>query len=139
MERALLDTEIYSEILRAKNSTVVAQANAYREQFGRYSLSAASVVELVQGLQRTGRENRIQELMSALSAEEILPIDVESAIIAGRIYGELVRTGQTIGRADPMIAGVAIHHDLPLVTGNTKHFERIVSLEFGLRLENWRQ
>jgi predicted nucleic acid-binding protein len=65
-------------------------------------------------------------------------VDAAAAVVAGTIYGELQRAGQTIGRADPMIAGVALRHDLTLVTGNTQHFERIVRLGFGLRLENWR-
>jgi len=37
-----------------------------------------------------------------------------------------------------MIAGIAIHQRLTLVTGNTKHFERIVDLGFPLPLEDWR-
>lgn len=138
MDRAILDTDIYSEVLRAKNAILVKKAIAYRQQFGVYSLASATVVELVSGLQRTSRTNRLQNLLAALAAEEILPLDRESSIIAGTIYGELMRTGQTIGRVDPMIAGIALHHDLTLVTGNTQHFERIISLGFPLRLENWR-
>jgi tRNA(fMet)-specific endonuclease VapC len=92
----------------------------------------------VKGLQQAGRLERLRELLTALEAEEILPVDREAAIIAGRIYGELDRTGQTIGRGDPLIAGVAIHHNLLLVTGNTQHFERIGRLGFDLKLADWR-
>jgi tRNA(fMet)-specific endonuclease VapC len=77
--------------------------------------------------------------LSGLASEEVLALDREAASIAGRIYGELERTGQTIGRLDPLIAAIAIHHDLELVTGNEKHFERVVSLGFPLRLGNWRK
>lgn len=138
MEQPLLDTDIYSEILRAKNASIVRTASAYRIQFGKYTLSVTTVVELVQGLQRAERIDRLPSLKEALKAEEILVLDYESAILAGQIYGKLQRTGQTIGRADPLIAGMAIRHDLRLVTGNTEHFERIVRLGFPLRLENWR-
>jgi len=50
----------------------------------------------------------------------------------------LEKTGQTIGRADPLIAGIALQHNLILITGNTKHFERIVRLGYPLRMDDWR-
>jgi tRNA(fMet)-specific endonuclease VapC len=68
----------------------------------------------------------------------VLPLDRDAAIVAGRIYGELEKTGQTVGRADPLIAGIAIMRNLMLVTGNTKHFERIAALRFPLLLDDWR-
>ena len=70
--------------------------------------------------------------------EEVLPLDVDAALIAGRIYGELEKSGQTIGRADPLIAGIALAHTLELVTGSTNHFERIASLGYPLKLRDWR-
>ncbi len=96
-------------------------------------------MEVVKGLQKAGRIDRIEELTAALLDEEILPLDQEAAITAGRIYGELEKTGQTIGRADPLIAGIALRHNLILVTGNTKHFKRIVQMGFPLRMEDWRR
>jgi len=41
--------------------------------------------------------------------------------------------------ADPMIAAIALHHGLELVTGNTVHFQRIQQLGYPLTLVNWRQ
>jgi predicted nucleic acid-binding protein len=38
-----------------------------------------------------------------------------------------------------MIAAVALRLDCTLVTGNTAHYERVRSLGYGLRLEDWRQ
>ena len=48
--------------------------------------------------------------------------------MAGRIAGELERTGQLIGLADPMIAAIALTHGLEMVTGNTAHFQRVQQL-----------
>lgn len=138
MERALLDTDVYSELLRAKNAQVVAPAKQYRREHGRLAISSVTVVEMVRGFQRAGRFDQIPNLLTSKHAEEVLSFDEEMAILAGRIYGELERTGQTIGRADPMIAAAALEHDLVLVTGNTAHFERIIPLGYPLRLENWR-
>jgi tRNA(fMet)-specific endonuclease VapC len=138
MERVLLDTDMYSELLRAKNARLVAQGTQYRQKLGRFTISSVTVVEMVRGFQRAGRANQIPNLLTSIRAEQILSLEEDAAIIAGQIYGELEHTGQTIGRADPMIAGIALQHDLTLATGNTQHFERIVRLGFPLRLENWR-
>jgi len=48
-------------------------------------------------------------------------LDVAAAELAGRITGDLDRIGQPIGRADPMIAAIAIDQGLELATGNTAH------------------
>jgi predicted nucleic acid-binding protein len=37
---------------------------------------------------------------------------------------------QPIGLANPMIAAIALHHGLELVTGNTAHIERIQQLGY---------
>jgi tRNA(fMet)-specific endonuclease VapC len=116
----------------------VHRGDAYRQQFDCFTISSVTVMEVIKGFQQAGREDQIASLMDYLTGVEVLDVDVNSAIIAGRIYGELLRTGQTIGRADPMIAGIALDHDLTLVTGNTAHFERIVRLGYQLRLEDWR-
>ncbi len=51
----------------------------------------------------------------------------------GEIRWQLERTGQRIDNMDLLIAATALHEDLILVTGNTRHFDRIP----GLRIENW--
>ena len=65
-------------------------------------------------------------------------LDVSAAELAGRITGDLVRIGQPIARADPMIAAIAIDQGLELVTGNTTHYQRIQQLGYPLTLVNWR-
>ncbi|MBX9790016.1 MAG: PIN domain-containing protein [Pirellulales bacterium] len=110
MDKVLLDTDIFSEVLKGRNRTVARNATAYREHFGRYTLSAITVMEVVKGFQKAERPDRIQSLLASLSTEEILPLDRKAAELAGRIYGELERTGQPIGRADPMVAAIALQH-----------------------------
>jgi tRNA(fMet)-specific endonuclease VapC len=61
MDKALLDTDILSEIMRAVNPRVVAASAAYLRAFGRYTLSTLTVVEIVKGYQRRGREDRLQQ------------------------------------------------------------------------------
>ena len=79
-------------------------------------------MEIVKGLHKVRREDRIKQLLSSLPLIDILTLDVRSAGLAGRIYGDLERLGKTIGRADPMIAAIAINNGLTLVSGNLTHF-----------------
>jgi predicted nucleic acid-binding protein len=139
MNKTLLDTDIYSEILRAVNSTVVANARSYRQAHGVLTLSVITVMEMVKGFQQVQRPQKIADLLTCVAAEEVLDFGQPAAELAGRIWGDLDRTGQSIGLADPMIAAVAITHGLDLVTGNTSHYQRIQQLGYPLTLANWRQ
>lgn len=139
MDRALLDTDILSEILKGVDRAVVARAVAYRAIWGRYTTSMITVLEIVKGLHKVRREGEVQRFLDGLAVVELLTLDLQSAELAGRIYADLERIGQPIGRADPMIAAIALEHGLTLVTGNLTHYRRIVSLGYEIKLENWRQ
>jgi len=65
-------------------------------------------------------------------------LDTKSSEIAGRIYADLERTGQPIGRADPIISGIALQNDCVLSTGNMKHYKRIQSIGYKMEIENWK-
>jgi tRNA(fMet)-specific endonuclease VapC len=139
LNKALLDTDIYSEILKAINQTVTRNATAYRLAMGCLSLSVITVMEIIQGLQKVGASpKRIQAFRTAILPEEILPFDQGAADLAGLIAGNLDRVGRPIGRCDPMIAAVAIRNGLELVTGNTAHYQRIQQLGYSITLVNWR-
>lgn len=138
MDKSLLDTDIFSEVLKGVDPKVGKKATEYHAAFHRYTVSTITVVEIVKGLQRLQSEDRIQQFLVGLRSVELITLDIRSAEIAGRIYADLERTGQPIGRADPMIAGIALRHELTLVTGNLAHFQRIRALGYELRLDNWR-
>jgi len=139
MNRALLDTDILSEVLKARDENVRSRADAYESVFEKYTVSTISVVEIVKGLHKVRRGDRIRRIVAEIGRMELLTLDLDSAQLAGQIEGDLGRTGQPIGRLDPMIAAIAIHHQLVLVTGNTNHYQRIQTLGFALELENWRR
>lgn len=72
MEPALLDTDILLEVLKAKNSTVVARATAYQAAFSELTISVVTVMEIVQGFQKmkqTEHYQRIQALGYSLKLE----------------------------------------------------------------------
>ena len=102
MNKALLDTDIYSEVLKAVNPTVAQNGALYRQQQGVYTVSVITLMEIVQGFQQTQNTRRLQSFLAAIALEEVLHFDDAAAELAGRIAGELDRTGQRIGMADPM-------------------------------------
>jgi predicted nucleic acid-binding protein len=138
VNKALLDTDIYSEVLKAKNPTVAQNAALYHQQHGVYTVSVITVMEVVQGFHRVQNARRLLNFLNAVGLEHIIVFDRSAAELAGRISGDLERTGQNIGLADPMIAAIALQHGLELVTGNTAHFQRIQQLGYPLTLANWR-
>lgn len=139
MERSLLDTDTFSEVLKGRHVRICSTAEAYLSVFGRFTLSVTSATELIDGLRRKRRDVEIARLLAKLQTEahEILVVDLEAAKIAGEIFGDLHRAGKPIGRSDPFIAAIALREGIPLVTGNLQHFQRIVALGYPLRLEDW--
>ncbi len=138
MDKVLLDTDIFSEIFKGRNRNIEVKSRAYREQVGPYTISTITVMEIVKGLHKVGREARLQIFLAGLSQLEVLNLGVHGAELAGRIQADLERIGQPIGRADPMIAAVALQHGFVLVTGNQAHYQRIQALGYPLKLDNWR-
>jgi len=138
MEKILLDTDIFSEILKRKHEKVVTRAEQYHSYFGYYTITTITVLEIIKGFHKVGRENHIGRFLSAISGTEILTLNIKSAELAGRIYADLERTGQPIGRADPIIAAIALENNLTLSTGNISHYQRIQSAGYDLILDNWK-
>jgi tRNA(fMet)-specific endonuclease VapC len=138
VNKALLDTDIYSEVLKAIDPTVAQNAATYRKTHGVLTLSVITLLEIVKGCQQAQATIRMQRFLNALDQEEVLSFDASTAELAGKIAGDLDRTGQTIGIADPIIAAIALEYNLELVTGNSTHFQRIIGLGYPLTLVNWR-
>ena len=138
MAKVLLDTDIFSEILKGKNAAVAAKASAYLAERGRFTTSAVTVAEIVYGLRRVGREDRVALFEASLADTEVLPFDNDAARLAGRINADLERTGRVIGLPDVMIAAIAIRCGLAVVTGNTAHFEHVRAAKYDLFVDNWR-
>ena len=104
----MLDTDIYSEVLKAINPTVAQNAATYRQTHGVLTLSVITMLEIVKGCRQAQATGRMQRFLNAVAQEEVLSLEAPAAELAGRIAGDLDRTGQTIGMADPIIAAIAL-------------------------------
>lgn len=138
VEKSLLDTDILSEIIKRVNPRIIVKANSYLNQFNKYTISAITVMEIVEGWQKRKQEKRLQQFLTILASQEILSFDLTEAVLAGKIYADLETTGKRIGYPDCMIAAIAISHNITLVTGNLSHYQRIQDLNYSLKLDNWR-
>ena len=139
MKRSVLDTDMLSEYMRGRNPIVMVHAAQYLIEHGRITLTCISVTETVKGYQQIERPDQVNATIDALEDKEVLPLTLSSAVLAGRIAGDLVRTGQTIGDYDPLIAAIAINSGLTLATGNTRHYQRVINLGYPLDVVNWRE
>ena len=138
MNKALLDTDTYSEIIKAVDPAVTRNAIAYRQIQGALTLSTITVMEIVRGFQRNQSQRKLTSFLAAVALEEVLAFNQAASELAGRIAGDLERAGRPIGVADPMIAAIALTHSLELVSGNTTHFQYVQQLGYPLVLVNWR-
>lgn len=137
MDKCIVDTDILSEYLRGKNEDVQDRARVYLEEHGRFTVSVVTMSEVVRGRHQANQPERATQFLEwANQSAAVLGFDVASAAKAGEIAGTMLKGGTPLAVADVIIAATAVVHEVVLVTGNTKHYERLAP--FGLRLENWR-
>lgn len=126
----LFDTDAISELLRPRPVKAYVKwimKVAREEQF----TSAVVIGELYKGAYRTRDRDRhlINIEQRIVPAVTVLPYDISIAKVFGRIRAYLEESGTILPDADIQIAATAIEHDLELVTGNLRHFERITELK----------
>jgi len=126
----LFDTDAMSELLRPRPLTSYVswlKTLPREEQF----TSAVVIGELYKGAYSSqARDRHLTNIENRLlPAVTVLPYDLAVARVFGRIRAQLEEAGTALPDADLQIAATAIYHDLDLVTGNLRHFERIPGLK----------
>lgn len=136
----LFDTDAISEVLRPRPLSRYLewlQAVPREDQYA----SAITVGELFKGAYRSRAKERHLKNIEArvLPALTLLPYDVATARVFGKVRAQLEESGRILPDADLHIAATALYHNLELVTGNLRHFERIPDLQLCRVLEESRQ
>jgi tRNA(fMet)-specific endonuclease VapC len=130
----LFDTDIITNIFKKQPfpGLLIRLANIPRNQ---QHISTITVSEIVYGAYKSDRPDyhlsNLQNIL--LPAVNILGFDSKAAYVCGRIRAELEKAGTPLALADLEIAAISLANKLVLVTGNSRHFDRIS----GLTVQNW--
>ncbi len=121
----LLDTNVISELVRAKPSVQVIKWFDTVPNEALY-ISVLTLGEIRKGVEMIPEEKRKEKLRIWLEidlpqwfSERVLPISKEISDRWGRLQAEIKKPFPAI---DSLIAATALYHDLRIVTRNTKDF-----------------
>ena len=133
----VLDTNVLSEIMRAKPDPVVLDWLDAQQPDDLW-LNSVVAAELLFGVARLPEGARKQQLALAVSAmleqdfaAQILSFDLSAASVYAVMLAERERIGASMAIADAQIAAICLSRDATLATRNTRHFEGV-----GLSLMN---
>jgi predicted nucleic acid-binding protein len=135
MPPALIDTDILSEILKAKNAHVTQTAIRYLQQHGQFAFSAITRYEILRGLKSKNATAQLQKFEAFCLNSLVLPVRDAILVRAADLWVVAFQGGHPRNDADLIIASTALEGGRVLVSGNAKHFTWIS----GLTVEDWRQ
>jgi tRNA(fMet)-specific endonuclease VapC len=93
-----------------------------------------TIAELYYGAEKSKDPGKnMDTIEKLLMTVEIVQTDIPILKRFGTIKAQLQKKGEPIADADILIASATLEKAEKLITGNTKHFERIP----GLSLESW--
>jgi tRNA(fMet)-specific endonuclease VapC len=130
----LFDTDTLSNLVKKTPSPALLRRLAHLQPDEQFT-STITVGEMVYGAHKSDRPEYFIGLLHSqiLPNVQVVPFDIEAAMIYGPLRASLERQGVPIGEADTRIAAVALSRGLTLVTGNVRHFSHVS----GLVVENW--
>jgi tRNA(fMet)-specific endonuclease VapC len=134
----LLDTDVLIAFLRGKNARLKRRMNELLRRDIPVYMSIISLGELYLGAFKSGNTPKNLSLVNSLKEQlDLLELNDETVLLYGEIEAVLEKCGQVIGDFDVLIASTAINSDVTLVSGNERHFKRIVTLFGQLQFEKW--
>jgi predicted nucleic acid-binding protein len=121
----LLDTNVISELVKAKPEPKVTKWIEATDETLLY-LSVLTLSEIRKGItslpqsRRVALEVWLDHDLALRFSDRILPIDQQVANRWGRITGSVVARKSPLPVIDGLFAATALHHNLTLVTRNTR-------------------
>ncbi|MEA1926985.1 MAG: type II toxin-antitoxin system VapC family toxin [Candidatus Auribacterota bacterium] len=130
----LIDSNIFIDLERSKaDLSDYIKGRDDEEIF----ISIISASELLHGVHRANtariRAKRLAFVEAILRSLPILDLDLAIARSHAQLWSDLESQGLMIGVHDSWLAASCIAHDLTLITGNLREFNRVP----GLTVENW--
>jgi len=129
----VLDTDILIGFLR-NNKEAVSKISELLAKHVILFTTSINTAELYFGayLSEKTKEN-LETIEKLIKTINIIPFELNHSKIYGEIRSDLQKKGEIINELDIFIATIAIEKDLPIITRNTKHFDRIMKL----KVETW--
>lgn len=125
----ILDTSFLVDVM-SNDEDALAKVDEIESDRIEQHVPAMAVQELFIGVGASDLPKRERRKIRAiLDSRPIVETTEEIARKAGRIDGVLRKEGQRIDAGDATIGATGVVLDEPVVTGNSKHFERIPELE----------
>jgi tRNA(fMet)-specific endonuclease VapC len=121
--RPVLDTDVLVDYLRGQGP-----GRGLIERLAGtlgYRVTAITAFELALGRSYEADPGPVRALVSV----PCLPLGRRAGLRAGALVHELRAAGRDIGMRDSMQAAICLEADLPLVTRNVRHFDRVDRLE----------
>jgi tRNA(fMet)-specific endonuclease VapC len=88
MDEALLDTDILSEILKAKDQDVLKRAQDYLAVHQRFAFSAITFYEVLRGLLAKRATRQLAKFLKTAHTSDILPISLPVLQRAAELWAE---------------------------------------------------
>lgn len=122
--RLCLDTSTLISYLKGREPGASAVGKAVNDYA--CHVTAVTVYELLFGIARARKAIGEDALLGLMT---VLPFDDSASRYAARLHDDLIRRNQDIGVKDVLIAAICLVHDVPLLTLNERHFERVLGLK----------
>ena len=130
----LLDTNVLSELMRARPDAAVLAWFAQQSGLAFYT-SAITRAEIFLGIAmlpdgkwREAQAAAADQMFLLDFDDRCLPFDAAAASEYALLVAARTRLGQPISTEDAQVAAIALQHQMPLVTRNTKDFVHIAQL-----------
>lgn len=117
----LVDTDVLIWHLRG-----YAQATQRLDQLGSLTLSAVSYFEVLQGMRNKAELIAVKKMLQHRAAT-LLPLSEAITQRAIELM-ESITLSHGLQMGDALIAATALHHGLPVLTANVKHFSAVQGL-----------
>jgi len=117
----LVDTDVLIWHLRG-----YPQATQKLDSFSALTISAVTYMELLQGLRSKAEMNALLQSLAMRRTQRLPLTPAITERATSLMEGMVLSNGLQLG--DALIAATALEHQLPLLTGNVKHFSAIANL-----------
>ncbi|NOS91376.1 MAG: type II toxin-antitoxin system VapC family toxin [Cyclobacteriaceae bacterium] len=134
MREVLIDTDILSYYFRG-DKTVTNRFSLYLDYYDSFNISMITYFEVLSGLLMNDARAQLRKFEAFCSSNNVINISEASVTLSAKIAAHLQRKGSVLDNQDVLIAGIALEHNLVLITNNEKHFSRIPDLQ----IDNWKK